>query len=650
MQSTTKCERCGTHIPQATSGLCPKCLLAEGIPTFVADVDVTIDSSPNVVSGETKPVGEFFGDYELLEEIARGGMGIVYRARDQRLNRIVALKMILAGQFASESEVERFKREAEAAANLDHSGIVPVYEIGEHDGHHFFAMKLIEGGSLSDRFAELKDGTPRCIELLRNVALAVHHAHQRGILHRDLKPANVLLDAADTPLVTDLGLAKDVGSGSDLTQSGAIVGTPAYMSPEQAAGKSDVTTATDIYSIGAMLYESLTGQPPHRADTPMATLLNVMDSDAAPPSSINRDVDRQLELICLKCLEREPEQRYSSAAALADDLNNWLEGSPISLKPPSINEQLFDFLKSNVRTALGAGIVGTIAGVALAFFGSRASWSNDVINTPAATIYETMGSPIPIGRAFAFQSETEINGLVGALSLLGITLTCFFGGLLVALVARPKTVRQAFAVGSVAALLMSIAYFAFGLGPGMSQSLHRTARNSVMLLSDMALSDPERAAESREQLFENYPGLANVAPEEQAKTISYRIFYDSSFGYSLTMVVAIAMNLLLCVIPCVAGTCYATKLFEIRSTLFFALSYFEFMAFVLWLDSAICFQTLVPLFADVPDGGLIGRYGLQLYVYSTMALMCVMIYRRRFKWWFRWGVYLGLTAISFLIF
>jgi WD40 repeat protein len=321
----------------------------------------SISDAPTIITGQkakedaSLATMRSFGDYELLEEIARGGMGVIYKARQISLNRTVAVKMILGGRLASTADVQRFRTEAEAAANLDHPHIVPIYEVGEQSGHHYFSMKLIEGGSL----AQTKFDQRQAALVMAKVARAVHHAHQRGILHRDVKPSNILLDSDGEPHVTDFGVAKRFEGDSSQTRTGTIIGTPSYMAPEQAEAKKSLTTGTDVYSLGAILYELLTGQPPFRSETPLDTLLQVIGREPVRPRAVNAAIDPDLETICLKCLEKEPARRYDSAAALADDLERWLRGEPIEARPSTPWVRTVKWAKRKPAVAALVGVSGS---------------------------------------------------------------------------------------------------------------------------------------------------------------------------------------------------------------------------------------------------------------------------------------------------
>jgi serine/threonine protein kinase len=299
-----------------------------------AEGALTVPQGVSLRQGHAETTPQVFGDYELLREVARGGMGVVYRARQVTLDRIVALKMILAGRLAGPDDLMRFKTEATAAARLSHPNIVTVHEVGEADGQPFYSMEFVEGQTLARRLAGGPLPGRLAARYVRQVARAVHYAHRHGIMHRDLKPSNIIITPDEEPKITDFGLAKRLGPGeSGRTRTGAILGTPSYMAPEQASGKTkELGPATDVYGLGAVLYECLTGRPPFHAETPMDTLMQVLENDPVPPRLLNPNVDLDLETICLKCLEKDPHARYPSAEELADDLDRYLNGESIKAK------------------------------------------------------------------------------------------------------------------------------------------------------------------------------------------------------------------------------------------------------------------------------------------------------------------------------
>src|SRR5947207_5312737 len=291
-----------------------------------------------------------FGDYELLEEIGRGGQGVVYRAHQRSLNRTVALKVIGLGPWATEVHLKRFRREAEAAASLEHSGIVPIYEVGEREGSCYFSMKFVEGGQLDEVVRREPMPIRQAAELIAKVARTVHYAHEHGILHRDIKPGNILLDKNGEPHLADFGLARLVETESTLTRTKDLMGTPSYMAPEQAVGNNaQITRATDVYGLGAVLYQLLTGHPPFAGGTTYETIKLLLDTEPKQPRLLNPKVDRDLSTICLKCLEKDPQRRYSSSLALAEALEHWLKHEPILARHTGIFTRGKKWLRRNPK-------------------------------------------------------------------------------------------------------------------------------------------------------------------------------------------------------------------------------------------------------------------------------------------------------------
>lgn len=397
MRSPRRCEHCGRELPaHAPEGLCPSCLLRLGAAELGLDLqgpESKVESQEaQAQSSETeagsqnsaqKPMdsglctvvgGQRFGDYQLLEKIGEGGMGVVYKARQLRLDRLVAVKVLPFGQFSRAEVVQRFRAEAAAAASLQHPNIVAIHEVGEHEGQHYFSMDLVTGQTLAELVRDQPLPAKRAAAYVKTIAEAVHYAHQQGILHRDLKPSNVLIDVNDRPRITDFGLAKRLTAKSEteLTFTGQVLGSPNFMSPEQAEGAQAIGPATDIYSLGALLYHLLTRQPPFQAETLTTLLKQVLETEPVPPRRLNPSIPRDLETIVLKCLEKEPHRRYTTAQELADELGRFLEDKPIQARPVSLVGKAWKWCRR--RPALAAMATALMLTATLGLAGVLWQW------------------------------------------------------------------------------------------------------------------------------------------------------------------------------------------------------------------------------------------------------------------------------------
>src|SRR6476661_1550984 len=390
------CRKCGAKIfSDAPEGLCAKCVLKtalmmppdapvaardDGGPAANVEANAAAAPHSKKAARAVELLGEL-GDYQLLEEIGRGGQGVVFRARQKSLNRTVALKVISLGQWASKAHLNRFRLEAEAAARLEHPGIVPIYEVGERDGSCYFSMKFVEGGQLDAVVTREAMPIRRAVEFVAKVARIVHYAHEHGILHRDIKPGNILLDAKGEPHLTDFGLARLVESESTVTRTLEVLGTPSYMAPEQAVGNhAQITGATDVYGLGAVLYHLLTGQPPFAGGTTYETIKLLLDTEPRQPRLLNPKIDRDLSTICLKCLEKDPKRRYSSALAAAEDLGRWLKHEPIVARHTGVIARGRKWVRRNPSIAVMAAML-----LALAVPFGLTIWKSEFARQPPTT-------------------------------------------------------------------------------------------------------------------------------------------------------------------------------------------------------------------------------------------------------------------------
>jgi len=365
------CAECGATLPESALGdRCPKCLIQLGLEASDEATALSISEPPEPPTA-IDPLSQThvrrFGDYELLDQIARGGMGVVYKARQVKLNRVVALKMILSGQFASKQEVLRFRSEAEVAANLRHPNIVAIYETGECEGQHYFSMEYVQGRNLAEIARDGPLPAQRAARYLQVVAEAIDYAHQQGTLHRDLKPSNVLMDANDQPRITDFGLAKRVRGDFGLTVTGQVLGSPNFMPPEQTGAKhAKVGPASDVYGIGAILYHLLTGRPPFQAEAIEDVLLQLRENEPVAPRLLNPRVPHDLETICLKCLKKEPPKRYPTVQALVEELRRFLRDEPVLARPATGIERAWRWCRRKpVIASLASATVALVLVVAI---------------------------------------------------------------------------------------------------------------------------------------------------------------------------------------------------------------------------------------------------------------------------------------------
>jgi serine/threonine protein kinase len=496
----------------------------------LAQRDAAMSQVPTVGPGETLPdpslgTVRYVGDYELLEKIAEGGMGVVYRARQVSLQRTVALKMIRAGQFAGDDDVRRFQAEAQMAAQLHHPNIVSIYEIGEDHGQHYFAMEYIDGRDLGSLIRDNLLPPLKAAAYVRTVAEAIAYAHTQKTLHRDLKPSNILIDAADQPHVTDFGLAKRLGEQTGLTVTGQVVGTPSYMSPEQASGRNaEIGPASDVYALGAVLYELVTGRPPFKAATVIDTLVQVCATEPVSPRLLNPQVPRDIEAICLKCLQKEPQKRYGSAQELADDLGRFLAGEPTHARPPFIPLWAQAWFRQNLRAILYVTLAGVLGGL-LASLSSLLD--EQALYFKARSVYARSFPALP--RPEPVLNVPETGHRAPVLLGLGEGMSILIVGILVLWLVRPVRRGGKVAAGAAAGLVLVFTFFALAGGVEVFEDSSLKAVRSDLAI--LALGGGPRSA----ALEVNYPNLLTVPGEDREARLASKVLADLPLRITATI-------------------------------------------------------------------------------------------------------------------
>ena len=612
------------------------------------------------------------GDYDLLEELAQGGMGIVYKARQRNLNRTVALKMLLPGRVTTDIGRTRFQAEAAAIAELDHPNIVPIYEVGEHSGRPFFSMKLIDGGTLSD----LLGNNPRpslrqLVAILAKVCRAVHFAHQRGILHRDLKPGNVLIDAAGEPFVADFGLAKRLGADEGVTVTGVILGTPAYMAPEQAGGTAHgITTLADVYALGAILYECLTGNPPFQTRELHLLLAQIRNEEPVPPSRLAIHTPRDLETICLKCLTKDPSQRYTSAAELADDLDRWLRGEPIQARAPGLVSRFVLWMRNNSRAAVWVVLIGLAWGL----FGPQLPVAISAYTTLMQNAANSMAHFPSVPTPWLLRVDWSFLPDLFWVALFVAIVLHLSVGMLIYLASRSRDRWSHLGGGAAVGLIAAVVAFTLYIGPATvlamavvptigdlnslaagyskppSAQAHDAAKSAPENQSQEHSSNGtgrERVKTPQEQLLEQYPELAAVPEGERGNLLYPKIISRNVVGIVEGIAWGMMLTLATAIPLAIGGALLAGHLVRVWGSPRAALvPYLEAYAAVSvgWLDVIM----VVLAWVDVSP---MPSVGVAMWVLTILAIVCPLVgVLRGWRWQDRWRLNMAAIAVVVLIY